>query len=90
MTEFLLFQWLHTAVTVTDTSACLLLQHKIYQQADKVPEELRQIINDETYNKARVYGLDKNLFSIIKTFFGITTTVVRLYLFKLYRKDTET
>jgi STE24 endopeptidase len=66
-----------------------LLQHKIYQQADKVPEELKEIINEETYNKARVYGLDKSLFSIVKDLFGIITTVVR-HLLKLYRKELET
>jgi STE24 endopeptidase len=67
-----------------------LLQHKIYQQADKVPEELKDIVNEETYNKARVYGLDKSLFSIVKELFGIITTVVRHYLLKLYRKELET
>jgi STE24 endopeptidase len=54
-----------------------LLQHKIYQQADKVPEELKEIINEETYDKARVYGLDKSSFSIVKDLFGVTTSVVR-------------
>ncbi|PNF38343.1 CAAX prenyl protease 1-like protein [Cryptotermes secundus] len=51
-------------------------QHKVYQQANKVPEELNEIINEETYNKARVYGLDKSSFSIIKDLFGTITTVV--------------
>jgi STE24 endopeptidase len=59
------------------------LQHKIYQQADKVPEELKEIISEETYNKARVYGLDKSSFGIVKELFGITTTVVRHYLLQL-------
>jgi STE24 endopeptidase len=59
------------------------LQHKIYQQADKVPEELKEIISEETYNKARVYGLDKSSFGIVKEFFAITTTVVRHYLLQL-------
>jgi hypothetical protein len=78
------------AVTFTHISTCLLLQHKIYQQADKVPEELKEIINEETYNKARVYGLDKSSFSIIKELFGIITTVVRRNLLKLCREELET
>jgi hypothetical protein len=65
------------AVTATDMSICLLLQHKIYQQVVKVPEELKEMINEETYDKARVYGLDKSSFGIIKELFGITTTAVR-------------
>jgi STE24 endopeptidase len=64
-----------------------LLQHKIYQQAVKVPEELKEIINEETYDKARVYGLDKSSFSIIKEIFDVTTTVVRLILFNKIMQD---
>jgi STE24 endopeptidase len=64
-----------------------LLQHKIYQQAVKVPEELKEIINEETYHKARVYGLDKSSFSIIKELFDVTTTVVRLIFFSKIMQD---
>lgn len=60
-----------------------LLQHKVYQQAVKVPEELKDIMNEETYNKARVYGLDTSSFSIVKELFSIAITVVRHYLIEL-------
>jgi len=57
-----------------------LLQRKVYQQAVKVPEELNDIMNEETYNKARVYGLDTSSFSIVKELCGVAITVVRHYL----------
>jgi len=57
-----------------------LLQRKVYQQAVKVPEELNDIMNEETYNKAQVYGLDTSSFSIVKELFSVAITVVRHYL----------
>jgi hypothetical protein len=54
-----------------------LLQHKVYQQAVKVPEVLKDIMNEETYNKARAYGLDTSSFSIVKKLFNFTITIVR-------------
>jgi hypothetical protein len=71
---------IYTAVTDTDIATSLFLQHKIYQQAVKVPEELRDIINEETYNKARVYGLDSSSFGILKELFNIIATIVRNYV----------
>lgn len=55
-------------------------QHKIYEHAVEIPEELREIVNEETYQKARLYGLDKSTFSIVKELFGIVTTVVIILL----------
>ncbi|KAJ9585034.1 hypothetical protein L9F63_020625, partial [Diploptera punctata] len=51
-------------------------QHSVYKSAEKVPGELKDIINEETYTKARVYGLDKSSFSIFKEFFSIAITTV--------------
>jgi hypothetical protein len=85
-TSLLLQHKFCTAVTDTDIST-FLLQHKVYQQAVSVPEELKDIINEETYNKARVYGLDNSSFSIVKELFSITLNVVRHYLIELCRTE---
>jgi len=66
-----------------------LLQHKVYQQAVKVPEELKDIMNEETYNKARVYGLDTCSFSIIKELFSVAMTIVRHYLVQLCSTEID-
>lgn len=42
-------------------------QVKIYKQALKVPAELENYMSEETFHKARVYGLDKEQFGIFKT-----------------------
>jgi len=55
-------------------------QHKIYQQAVKVPAELKDIMNEETYSKAQVYGLDTSSFSIVKEFFSVAITVAFVLL----------
>jgi hypothetical protein len=89
LTSLLMQHKFCTAVTGTDISPSFLLQHKVYQQAVKVPEELRDIINEETYNKARVYGLDSSSFSIVKELFNIAITVVRPYLIELCRTEID-
>ncbi|XP_075166320.1 CAAX prenyl protease 1 homolog [Haematobia irritans] len=45
-----------------------LRQVKVYKTAKKVPAELRDHMSDETFNKARVYGLDREQFGIFKSF----------------------
>jgi len=68
---------------LAQTISPFLLQHKVYQQAVKVPEELKDIMNEETYNKARVYGLDTSSFNILKELFIVAITVVIHYLIQL-------
>jgi len=46
-------------------------------------------MNEETYNKARVYGLDTSSFSIIKEFFGVAITVVRHNLIQLCSTEID-
>ena len=76
-------------LSLAQTISPFLLQHKIYQQAVEVPEELKDIMNEETYNKARVYGLDTSSFSIVKELFNIAVTVVRHYLIQLCSTEID-
>ncbi|XP_075228374.1 CAAX prenyl protease 1 homolog isoform X2 [Lycorma delicatula] len=57
-----------------------LRQQAVYKKSVEVPDELRGIIKKETYEKARIYGLDRNTFSIIKEFYSIVTTTLYLTL----------
>ncbi|TMW40562.1 hypothetical protein DOY81_014358, partial [Sarcophaga bullata] len=40
---------------------------KVYKNAKEVPAELKEHMNEETFHKARVYGLDKEQFGIFKS-----------------------
>lgn len=51
-------------------------QHHIYCNSRTVPNELQEIIDKTTYEKARVYGLDKSKFSMVKEFYSIVLTTV--------------
>jgi len=53
-----------------------LRQQRIYKNAVSVPDELKEIMDQTTYTKARVYGLDKNKFSMIKEFYSIIITTL--------------
>ncbi|PSN34370.1 CAAX prenyl protease 1, partial [Blattella germanica] len=57
-------------------------QHKVYKSAVKVPVELVGILNEETYTKARLYGLDKSTFNIVKEFFDFITTLTAAFYIK--------
>lgn len=56
-----------------------LRQHRIYYSAVKVPEELKEILPEETYDKARLYGLDKSTFSMFKEFYNILITTMLIW-----------
>jgi len=76
-------------LSLAQTISPFLLQHNVYQQAVKVPEELQDITNEETYSKARVYGLDTSSFNIVKELFSIAITVVRHYLILLCSTEMD-
>ncbi|XP_049787802.1 CAAX prenyl protease 1 homolog [Schistocerca cancellata] len=50
-------------------------QHHVYEHAVRVPNELKDILTHETYEKARIYGLDRCTFSIVKDIFGMVLSV---------------
>lgn len=45
----------------------ILFQVNVYKTAKKVPAELQKELTMETFEKARLYGLDKSQFSIVKS-----------------------
>ncbi|XP_054271932.1 CAAX prenyl protease 1 homolog [Macrosteles quadrilineatus] len=51
-------------------------QQKIYKNEVTVPGKLKDIMDQTTYTKARVYGLDKNKFSMIKELYAIAITTI--------------
>ncbi|XP_026733501.1 CAAX prenyl protease 1 homolog [Trichoplusia ni] len=56
-----------------------LRQLKIYKTNNTIPEDLKEMLNEESFKKARVYGIDKSRFKIIKEFYSIALTSVILY-----------
>jgi STE24 endopeptidase len=45
-------------------------QRKIYRQHLTPPEELKGILDDQTFNKARLYALDKSNFGAVQGVFS--------------------
>ncbi|XP_077296425.1 CAAX prenyl protease 1 homolog isoform X3 [Arctopsyche grandis] len=50
-----------------------LRQIRVYKTKKKIPHELESVLDLETFEKARVYGLDKAHFNEVKSFFSIVT-----------------
>lgn len=56
-----------------------MLQLKIYKTNNTIPDDLKEMLNEESFKKARVYGIDKSRFKIIKEFYSIALTSVILH-----------
>ncbi|XP_023954330.1 CAAX prenyl protease 1 homolog [Bicyclus anynana] len=56
-----------------------LRQLKIYKTNDTIPEDLKDMLNKESFKKAQLYGTDKSQFKIVKEFYGISLTTLILY-----------
>ncbi|KAJ8716717.1 hypothetical protein PYW07_003344 [Mythimna separata] len=56
-----------------------LRQLKIYKTNKTIPNDLKEMLNAESFKKARLYGIDKLTFKIVKEFYSITFTSVILY-----------
>lgn len=52
---------------------------KIYKTNNTIPEDLKDMLNEESFKKAQVYGTDKSQFRIIKEFYSISVTSIILY-----------
>ncbi|XP_063226275.1 CAAX prenyl protease 1 homolog isoform X2 [Bacillus rossius redtenbacheri] len=75
------FNNLSTAICkLAHTSLSTNTQHLVYCKAVSVPAELRGIMDEETYQKARLYGLDKSSYSIVKQIFDILESTVFILL----------
>lgn len=56
-----------------------MLQLKIYKTNNTIPDDLKEMLNEESFKKACVYGIDKSRFKIIKEFYSIALTSVILH-----------
>ncbi|XP_026748913.2 CAAX prenyl protease 1 homolog [Galleria mellonella] len=56
-----------------------LRQLKIYQTNNTIPNDLKEMLNEESFKKARLYGIDKSRFKIVKEFYSIALTTIILY-----------
>lgn len=54
-------------ISLTDFVVVAVFQIKVYQTATEVPARLKSVLSKETFEKARVYGLDKANFSVFKS-----------------------
>ncbi|XP_013192336.1 CAAX prenyl protease 1 homolog [Amyelois transitella] len=54
-------------------------QLKIYKTNNTIPNDLKEMLNEESFKKARLYGIDKSKFKIVKEFYSIIFTTVILY-----------
>lgn len=54
-------------------------QYRICQNTKEVPQELRSVMNSETFNKARSYTIDKAKYGFVKSAFSIMTTTFIVY-----------
>jgi len=48
----------------------------VYKTTDKIPERLTGVLDVETFNKAKSYGIDKNSFSIAEEWFHMIISTV--------------
>lgn len=48
----------------------------MYKTTDKIPERLTGVLDVETFNKAKSYGIDKNSFSIAEEWFHMIISTV--------------
>ncbi|XP_049872517.1 CAAX prenyl protease 1 homolog [Pectinophora gossypiella] len=56
-----------------------LRQLKIYKTNKTIPDDLQEMLNEESFKKARLYGIDKSKFKIAKEFYSIVITSVILW-----------
>ncbi|OWR44352.1 prenyl-dependent CAAX metalloprotease [Danaus plexippus plexippus] len=56
-----------------------LRQRKIYKTNKNIPEDLKTMLNEEQFEKARIYGIDKTNLKIAKEFYSMTITSIILY-----------
>ncbi|CAB3226697.1 unnamed protein product [Arctia plantaginis] len=56
-----------------------LRQLNIYKTNNEIPDDLKEMLNEESFKKARLYGIDKSSFKIVKEFYSILLTSIILY-----------
>lgn len=69
-----------------DVLLCLspsTMQRRIYRSTTHVPQELGKIMDTETFEKSRLYQLDKSNFSFWSGLYSETEGTVRCYVVKI-------
>lgn len=59
-------------------------QHNVYKSTKNVPKELKDSINQETFEKSRAYALDKSSFSIVKEVYSVIIGTVMMLFFVIF------
>ena len=54
------------------------LQHQVYKKSTKPPQEIAEHFSMETFQKARIYGLDKSGYGIAHSIFSQIFSSVRI------------
>ena len=54
-------------------------QRKVYRENTKPPKELKDITDEETFEKARLYALDKSKFGAIQGVFGQALSTIIIW-----------
>lgn len=61
-----------------------MFQRRVYKTTETIPEKLTDVLDVETFSKAKSYGIDKNSFSIAEEWFNmIVSTVSIKYLMNI-------
>ncbi|XP_068633911.1 CAAX prenyl protease 1 homolog [Battus philenor] len=56
-----------------------LRQLKIYKTNNTISDELKAMLTEESFKKARLYGIDRTKFKIVKEFYSVVITSVILF-----------
>lgn len=51
-------------------------QRRVYKTTETVPDKLTDVLDVETFSKAKSYGIDKNTFSIAEEWFNMIVSTV--------------
>lgn len=51
-------------------------QRRVYKTTETIPEKLTNVLDVDTFNKAKSYGIDKNSFSIAEEWFNMIISTV--------------
>ncbi len=60
---------------------CFYFQRKLYRTVKKVPIELQGVLDEQTFEKARLYQLDKSTFGFWSGLYSQIEMTVSVYLY---------
>lgn len=76
---FILTLHVHDFVGMLESRVSLVNQRRIYRSTTHVPKELGKIMDTDTFEKSRLYQLDKSNFSFWSGLYSETEGTVRTY-----------